>query len=108
LAGRRWRDPGSVGGGSGEPGRDGGLGCWGETYLIRIIEILIRISTHIFETILYINLNINFILMKNVTAANNLFACVTKPQKPHLLQGEAVGGHGNGEVKDQIGDQRGG
>jgi hypothetical protein len=46
--------------------------------------------------------------MKNVTAANNLFACVTKPQKPHLLQGEAVGGHGNGEVKDQIGDHRGG
>jgi hypothetical protein len=34
---RRQRDLGCVEGGSGEPGRDGGRRCWGETYLIRII-----------------------------------------------------------------------
>jgi hypothetical protein len=53
--GRRWgagarqrRDLGRVEGGSGEPGRDGGRQCRGETYLIRII-------IDIFTTILYIN-----------------------------------------------------
>jgi hypothetical protein len=45
---RRWRDLGCVEGGSGEPGRDGGQRCWGETNLIRII-------IDIFSTILYIN-----------------------------------------------------
>jgi hypothetical protein len=42
---RRRRDLG----GSGEPERDGGRRCWGETNLIRIIII------DMFSTILYIN-----------------------------------------------------
>jgi hypothetical protein len=46
---RRRRDLGCVEGGSGEPGRDGGRRCWGETFLIRLI-------IDIFSTILYINL----------------------------------------------------
>jgi hypothetical protein len=45
---RRW-DLGCVERGSGEPWRDGGRRCWGETYLIRII-------IDIFSTILKINL----------------------------------------------------
>jgi hypothetical protein len=49
VAGARWqRDLECVEGGSGEPGRDGGRRCWGETNLIRII-------IDIFSTILYIN-----------------------------------------------------
>jgi hypothetical protein len=45
---RRRRDLGCDEGGSGEPGRDGGRRCRGETNLIRIIR-------DIFSTILYIN-----------------------------------------------------
>jgi hypothetical protein len=48
VGARRRRDLGCVEGGSGEPGRDGGRRCWGETNLIRII-------IDIFSTILYIN-----------------------------------------------------
>jgi hypothetical protein len=46
---RRRHDLGCVEGGSGEPGRDGGRRCWGETNLIIIIII------DIFSTMLYIN-----------------------------------------------------
>jgi hypothetical protein len=33
---RRWRDPMCVEGGNGEPGRDGGCWCWGETVTPRV------------------------------------------------------------------------
>jgi hypothetical protein len=65
---RRRRDLGCVEGGSGEPGRDGGRRCWGETYLIRTI-------IDIFSTILYINLFFKRNL-KILTQTINLLASV--------------------------------